>query len=123
MKKSLKIIIILFVFIIGIVCVWFSLDKTTRCSFIYGRNICNFYAMMDTISSDPEKSNFEKAMQLCQEMEDVPKKDSCFEYIAQVVSFYDIEKAKQACNEIKEIRDQVGNVIHKKEDCYNKIEQ
>lgn len=81
MRQSLKIIIILLAIIIGLIAVWFSLDKTTRCKLIYGKNICNFYAMMDTISHNPESSGFEKAMQLCQEMEDVPKKDSCFEYI------------------------------------------
>ena len=72
--------------------------------------------MMDTVSSDPEKSDFEEAMQLCREMEDVPKKDSCFEYIAQVVSFYDTEKAKEACEHIKEF-----NNVHTKERCYDLI--
>lgn len=121
MKTALKIVIVLLVILAGLLGIWFSLDKTTRCSLIYGRNICNFYAMMDIISTDSEKSNFEEAMQLCQEMEDVPKKDSCFEYIAQVVSFYDIEKAKEACNEIKDIKDKTGKVVHRKNDCYDKL--
>jgi len=118
MRQSLKIIIIVFAIIIGLIAIWFSLDKTTRCKLIYGKNICNFYAMMDTISANPESSNFEKAMQLCRDMSDVPKKDSCFEYIAQVVSFYDIEKAKEACEEIREF-----DGVHGKEDCYSMVEK
>jgi len=71
---------------------------------------------MNIISYNPERSDFEKAMQLCKEMEDVPKKDSCFEYIAQVVSFYDTEKAREACSEIKGF-----DGVHKKEDCYSVV--
>ncbi len=118
MKQSFKIIIILFAVIIGLIATWFSLDKTTRCKLIYGKNICNFYAMMDTVSHSPESSDFEKAMQLCQEMSDVPKKDSCFEYIAQVVSFYNVEKAKEACDEIKGF-----DGVYGKEDCYEIIQK
>ena len=116
MKQFLKIIIIIFAIIVSLIATWFSLDKTTRCKLIYGKNICNFYAMMEIISHNPETSDFEKAMQLCWEMEDVPKKDSCFEYIAQVVAFYNPEKAKEACDEIKEF-----NSVHSKKDCYDKI--
>ena len=102
--------------------IWFSLDSHTKnslyratlCKLIYGKNICNFYAMMDT--QNPSISDFDKMMSLCREMSDVPKKDSCFEYIAQVFSFIDIEKAQQACDEIKEFR-----AVHKKNDCYSKI--
>lgn len=96
--------------------VWFSLDSNTKCRLIYKKNICNFYEMMNIISSDPESSNFEKAMQLCREMEDVPKKDSCFEYIAQVVSFYDVEKAREVCDEIRGF-----DGVHDKEGCYDII--
>ena len=71
---------------------------------------------MDIVSTDSEKSDFGKAMQLCGGMSDVPKKDSCFEYIAQVVSFYDVEKAREACSEIKGF-----DGVHNKEDCYIKI--
>ncbi|MBZ9578367.1 hypothetical protein KJA14_00770, partial [Patescibacteria group bacterium] len=78
MKTSLKVIVTLFVVGIILVGAWLSLDSYTKCKLIYGKNICNFYEMMDTVSHNPEKSNFEKAMQLCREMEDVPKKDSCF---------------------------------------------
>ena len=70
--------------------------------------------MMDT--QNPSISDFNKMMGLCREMSDVPKKDSCFEYIAQVFSLIDIEKAQQACDEIKEFRG-----VHKKNDCYSKI--
>ena len=118
MRQSLKIIIILFAVIIGLTATWFSLDELTRCKLIYGKNICNFYAMMDIVSHNPENSDFNKAMKLCGEMEDVPKKDSCFEYIAQVVSFYDIEKAKEACGEIKEF-----DGVHSREYCYQLIEK
>ena len=118
MKTSLKVIVTLFVVGIILVGAWLSLDSYTKCKLIYGKNICNFYEMMDTVSHNPEKSNFEKAMQLCREMEDVPKKDSCFEYIAQVVSLYDTEKAKQACSEIKEFDE-----VHSKEGCYSMVER
>ena len=118
MKKLVKIIITLGVIGVVLIGVWFSLDKTTRCKLIYGKNICNFYAMMDTVSHNPETSDFEKAMQLCQEMSDVPKKDGCFEYIAQVVFFYDVEKAKEACDEIKGFDGGYG-----KEDCYKIIQK
>jgi hypothetical protein len=74
--------------------------------------------MMDAISSNPENSDFEKAIQLCRDMEDVPKKDSCFGYIAQVISFYDIEKSKEACGEIREF-----NGVHNREDCYSMVEK
>jgi len=118
MKTVAKIIITLFVIVIILMGIWLSLDSRTKCRLIYGKNICNFYEMMDVVSHNPEKSDFEKAMQLCREMEDVPKKDSCFEYIAQVVSFYNIEKAKKACSEIKEF-----DGVHSKEGCYNMVEK
>jgi hypothetical protein len=124
MKISLKIIGILFLFIVILVSTWFSLDSHTKnslyratlCKLIYGKNICNFYEMMDMVSTDPEKSDFEKAMRLCHDMENVPKKDSCFEYIAQIVSFYDIEEAKEACGEIKGF-----DGVHNKEDCLSMV--
>ncbi|MBD3208366.1 MAG: hypothetical protein GF370_02855 [Candidatus Nealsonbacteria bacterium] len=118
MKTSIKITII-FTVIGGLFLgLWASLDSNTKCRLIYGKNICNFYKVTDTVSTDPENSDFEKAMQLCREMEDVPKKDSCFEFIAQVVSFYDVEKAKEACSEIKGF-DNVNN----KGSCYRMIEK
>ena len=118
MKKFFKIIIILFAVIIGLTAIWFSLDKITRCKLIYGKNICNFYAMMDIVSHNPENSDFEKAMKLCGEMEDVPKKDGCFEYIAETFAYIDIRKAKLACDEIKGFGE-----VHTKEDCYSKIQK
>lgn len=118
MKKSIKIIVI-FTAIGGLLLgIWAGLDSNTKCKLIYGKNICNFYEMMDTVSTDPENSDFEKAMQLCREMENVPKKDNCFEYIAQVVSFYNTEKAKEACEEIKGF-----DGVHNKEDCYSMVEK
>jgi hypothetical protein len=117
-KKSIKIIII-FTTIGGLfIGLWAGLDSLTKCKLIYGKNICNFYEMMDTVSTDPENSDFEKSIQLCSKMSDVPKKDSCFEYIAQVVSFYDIEKAREACDEIKGF-----DGVHNKEDCYSMVEK
>ena len=118
MKIVLKIIFVLFVVGIILIGIWFFLDKHTKCELIYGKNICNFYEMMVVVSTNPEKSDFEKAMHLCQKMEDVPKKDSCFEYIAQVVSFYDVERAKEACGEIKGF-----DLVNSKEDCYSVIEK
>ena len=116
MKTSIKIIVISTAIGGLFLGLWAGLDSSTKCKLIYGKNICNFYEMMDTVSTDHENSDFEKAMQLCQEMEDVPKKDSCFEYIAQVVSFYDTEKAREACEEIKGF-----DGVHSKEDCYSMI--
>ena len=101
--------------------IWFSLDAGIKCKLIYGKNICNFYEMINMMNS--ENPDFEKAMRLCREIGDVPKKDKCFEYIAENVSAYDKEKAKKACEEIKEIKDQVGNIVHKKEDCYSLVEK
>ncbi len=118
MTRNKKIIIVLFAIVILLSSVWLLLDSHTKCKLIYGKNICNFYEMMDTVNHNPESSDFEKAVELCREMEDVPKKDSCFEYIAQVVSFYDIEKAKEACGEIREF-----DGVHSREDCYSMVEK
>ncbi len=126
MTRNKKIIIILFVIILLLIGAWFSLDSRTKnslyratlCELIYGKNICNFYEMMDIMAYDhPNEADFNKAMQLCRGMEDVPKKDSCFEYIAEVISFWDYEKAKQACDEI------VGwGAVHYRDGCYQKIQ-
>jgi len=97
-SRILAIIIVLVIVMAG---VWFSLDKTTRCGFIYGKNICNFYAMMDVANHNPTISNFDEMMDLCREMTDVPKKDGCFEYVAQTIAPTDMNKAKEACDEIK----------------------
>lgn len=126
MTRNKKIIIVLLVIGLLLMGVWLSLDSRTKnslyratlCKLIYGKNICNFYEMMDTVSSNPENSDFEKAIQLCREMGDVPKKDSCFEYIVQVVSFYNTEKAKEACSEIKGF-----DGVHSREDCYSMVEK
>jgi len=123
MKTSLKIILSLFVIGIILTGVWLSLDSHIKCKLIYGKNICNFYEMMDIMSNYSNNSDLERAMQLCREMKNVPKKDHCFEEIAKVVSSYDKEKAKKACEEIKEIKDQAGNIVHKKEDCYSLFEK
>jgi len=123
MKKISKIVLILFFVIIVLIGIWFSLDKTTRCNLIYGKNICNFYAMLDIASSNPSVSDFDKMISLCSEMENVPKKDSCFELVAETFAGIDNTKAKEACDEIKEIKDEVENVVHKKEDCFNKIQK
>ena len=119
MRTSVKIIIILLIIGGILVSVWLSLDSYTKCKLIYGKNICNFYEMMDMVSANPENFDFEKAMQLCRDMEDVPKKDSCFEFIAQEVSFYDdVEKARKACGEIKGF-----DRVYTKESCYNTLEK
>ena len=121
MKTIFNVILVLFFIIIISISIWFSLDKNTRCKFIYGINICNFYAMLDIASNNPSISNFGKMMSLCGEMENVPKKDSCFEIVAETFTNIDSTKAKEACHEIQDINDEAGNIVHKKEDCYNKI--
>ena len=119
MNILLKIIIVLFVAIIGLVGVWFSLDSTAKCYIVYGKNICNFYAMMDI---SPSIDSFDKMMNLCRDMYDVPKKDSCFEFVAQAFARIDMDKAREACNEIRELKDQTGNIVHTKNRCYSLIE-
>ena len=116
MKNKMKIIAILLIVIMVIVGTWLSLDKTTKCYLIYGKNICNFYAMMDIASSNPTTSDFDRMMDLCNDMMDVPKKDSCFEVVAQTFARIDIDKAKEACNHIEEIDN-----AHTKDRCYNLI--
>ena len=127
MTRNKKILIISFTVVILLTGIWFSLDSHTKdslyrvtlCKLIYGKNICNFYEMMDVISySPPGDFYFDRAIQLCRDMEDVSKKDSCFEYIAQAVSFYDIEKAREACGEIREF-----DGVHSREDCYSMVEK
>jgi hypothetical protein len=118
MKTSIEIVII-FVVIGGLFFgVWAGLDSNIKCRIIYGKNIYNFYEMMEVISANPEKSDFGKAMQLCRDMEDALKKDSCFEYVAQVVSFCDKEKVRKACEEIKAF-----DSVHNKENCYNMVKK
>ncbi len=112
-SRILAIIIVLVIVMAG---VWFSLDKTTRCGFIYGKNICNFYAMMDVANHNPSISNFDAMMDLCEDMTSVPKKDGCFEYVAQTFTRIDINKAKEACDEIKGF-----DGVYSKENCYSKI--
>ena len=118
MRTSIKIIIALLIIGGIFLGIWLSLDSHTKCKLIYGKNICNFYKMMDIVNHSPESSNFEKVMQLCQEMEDVPKKDGCFEFVAEAFTRIDIEKAEQACNEIKGFDN-----VKSKENCYIKIQE
>lgn len=122
MKKWVKIVI---VFLVALICIsiaavgaWTSLDEYTKRCLIYGKNICNFYAMMEM---EVSLENYDKMMALCEDMYDVPKKDSCFEVVAQSFARIDMDKAKEACDEIKEIRDQVGNTVHTKNRCYDLI--
>jgi len=52
-KLFLGILVIIFsALLIGLFW-WFSLSKTTRCLFLYGKNICNFYAVIDIASRNP----------------------------------------------------------------------
>ena len=46
---------------------------------------------------------------------------SCFEFVAQSFALIDMKKAREACNEIMDIKDQAGNVVHTRERCYNLI--
>ena len=73
---------------------------------------------MDIAAQSPSVLDFERMMDLCKEMSNVPKKDGCFEYIAETFISIDVEKAQQACNEIKEFDN-----IKSREDCYNKIQK
>jgi len=115
MKRLFKIIIILFVVIIVAGSFWLSLDKRTRFCLVYGKNICNFYTMMDII---PSIENFDEMMNLCKDMYDVPKKDGCFQFISQAFVQIDIDKAKEACNQIKGF-----GGVNSKERCYELIEK
>lgn len=121
MKRSFKVIIILVLVLAVSTTIWYSLDEASRCRLIYGRNICNYYTVMDIASGNLSTSDFNTMMELCREMSDVPKKDSCFEVIALTFARIDVDKALVACNEIQEIRDTAGNVVHKRENCRNRI--
>jgi hypothetical protein len=115
MKIVLKVILALFVVGIILIGIWFFLDKSTKCKLIYGKNICNFYEMINT---QPSIANFDKMVSLCREMTNVPKKDSCFEFIAETFSHIDIEKAQQSCEEVKGF-----DGAYSKEDCFIKIQK
>lgn len=109
--KSRKPLLILLVIVVGAIVLWLSLDKLTRCSFVYGKNICNFYAVRDF--PNPSSSDFEMLMNLCRQMEDVPKKDSCFYNLAEKFRYINTTLAKEACAGIEEFE---GTV--KKSDCF-----
>jgi len=110
------IFLIIFLVLLIILFWWFYLDKTSRCLFLYGKNICNFYAVIDIASRNPTISDFDKMMILCREMTDVPKKDGCFQFIALTFAEIDINKAKEACNQIKGFDN-----VYSKEKCYKLI--
>ena len=120
MMKKIKswqtILLISVIVLISSVFVCISLDDLTKCRFIYGKNICNFYAMMDIANHNPSISDFDKMMDLCRDMSDVPKKEGCFEYIAQTFAQIDMDKAKEACDEIKGF-----DGVYSKDDCYSRI--
>jgi len=115
-KAWQSILLISVVILISSVFVWISLEDLTKCRFIYGKNICNFYAMMDIANHNPSISNFDEMMNLCSDMTDVPKKDGCFEYVARTFTRIDLNKAKEACDEIKGF-----DAVYSKEDCYSRI--
>jgi len=55
-------------------------------------------------------------MTLCREMIDSPRKDSCFQFIALTFTKIDINKAKEACDQIKGFDN-----VYSKEECYKLI--
>ena len=112
MKNKKLVYGILVIVLISLFGVWLSLDDITKCRIVYHKNICYFYAMMDIANNDPTVSDFDEMMNLCKGMSDAPKKDGCFEYVAQTFALIDIEKAQQACNEIKGFDD-----VKSKKDC------
>ncbi len=112
MKNKKLVYGILVIVLISLFGVWLSLDDITKCKIVYHKNICYFYAMMDIANNDPTVSDFDEMMNLCKGMSDAPKKDGCFEYVAQTFALIDIEKAQQACNEIKGFDD-----VKSKKDC------
>lgn len=116
MKKFLRIIIVLFVLVIGLYGIWLCLDSNVKCRLLYGKNICNFYAMTDIATSNSTTSDFDKMIDLCRDMTDVPKKDGCFDFIAQTFAQIDINKAKEACDYIKGFDN-----VHTKNNCYDMI--
>lgn len=72
-------------------------------------------------SGNLSTSDFDIMMELCREMSDVPKKDSCYELIALIFASIDVDKALEACGEIQELQDMAGNIVHERDDCYNRI--
>lgn len=117
MKQFPKTIVIIFAITIGLTAIWFSLDRTTKCKLTHN-NIACFYAVLDMAEYNLSASDFEKMMNLCGKMSNIPKKDSCFKVIAEVFSHIDIEEAQRACNEIKEF-----DGVHSKKDCHIKIQE
>lgn len=57
-------------------------------------------------------------MKLCREMENVSKKIAVLNILPQIVSFYDTEKAKEVCNEIREF-----DGVYNREDCYSMVKK
>lgn len=122
MDKSFQIAVLISVAVLALVGVWLLLDGTGRCHLLHGRNICNFYEVMDIAFDRPSVSDFDRMMELCGGMSHVPKKDSCFQLVAETFSRIDLERAIDACNEIQEITDQVGNTVYTTEGCLERVE-
>lgn len=77
--------------------------------------------MVDIANNNPSISDFDRMISLCNAMSDVPKKDGCFEFIAQAFGPFnqiDINKAREACNYIKGF-----DGVKSKEGCYKMINE
>lgn len=122
MKSIYKILFGMAIIVVVSVALWSSLDEYTRCNLSYSRNICNFYAVVNMEVTNPT-SDFNKMMNLCKDMDDVPKKDSCFHMIAWTFRSIDMNKAKEACNGIKSIKDEPGNIVYTRDECYKMIQE
>lgn len=111
-----KIIIFIFAFILGFILgalvTWYSFDQDSRCYFLHGKNLCDYYKVS---TMDPTiLENFEKMISICKLMDNTGKKDGCFESIALAFSDIDKNKTKEACDNIKNIND-----INRKNRCYD----
>lgn len=103
-----KVLIVFAAVLLAFAAIWLSLGSLAKCTVFYGKNICNFYEVRDSSRS------FEEKMSLCGEMTDVPKKDNCYETIAENAS--DAGKAMMACNQISGFEG-----VHSKEECLDRI--
>ncbi len=59
---------------------FFFMNTHAGCTILHGKNICNYYAVQEMFA-DSGTADFEAANVLCSSMDDVPKKDACFEII------------------------------------------
>lgn len=119
-KKSFKKFILLIG--LGVLVIGFLIVAYLRMGLFRDNNISKYYTVVDVIGNNQDDESFENAMKLCGGMTNDPKKDSCFEFIAErMARAGKKEKAKRACDEVKGFQDALQHSVHSKEECYQTI--